>query len=271
MKFKSTLIPGLCLVVGLTVLFGKSFISRDLSLPSRQSSTNPQPVNDLITIHYHERFPYYVTGPLGVYGLCSDPAKLAFKKAGIPFRWEKTPAKRQLDIIKNNRSRDCLLGWFKNSEREKFAKYSLYIYMDKPAIALARADNKEIIPGRPLEETLFNVNLILLRKNGYSYGQFVDAKIAELNPKQEITNAENVGMLKMIHSKRADYFFISEEEAEELTASSGLPKTDFKYIKFSNMPQGNKRYLLFSKKVEDEVIDKINAAIKRYVHGKSGA
>ena len=152
MKFKSTLIPGLCLVVGLTVLFGKSFISRDLSLPSRQSSTNPQPVNDLITIHYHERSPYYVTGPLGVYGLCSDPAKLAFKKAGIPFRWEKTPAKRQLDIIKNNRSRDCLLGWFKNSEREKFAKYSLYIYMDKPAIALARADNKEIIPGRPLEE-----------------------------------------------------------------------------------------------------------------------
>lgn len=270
MKFKSVLIPILCLVVAVTVLFGKSLISRDQSPLSRPSAPNPQTGNDMITLHYHERPPYYVTGPLGVYGLCSDPAKLVFKKAGIPFRWKKTPAKRQLDIIKRNRSRDCLLGWFKNSEREKFAKYSLYIYLDKPAIALARADNRKILSGRPLEETFSNANLILLRKDGYSYGQFVDAKIVEFNPRQELTNAENVGMLKMIHSKRADYFFISEEEAAELTASSGLPMTDFKYIEFSNMPEGNKRYLLFSKKVKDEVIEKIDAAIKKYVHAKPG-
>ena len=115
-----------------------------------------------------------------------------------------------------------------------------------------------------------NPNLILLRKDSYSYGQFVDEKIAEFNPKHEITADENLGMLRMIHSKRADYFFVAEEEVEKLIVSSGLPKSDFKYVRFSNMPKGNKRYILFSKKVEDEVIEKINTAIKIYVHGSSG-
>ncbi len=221
-----------------------------------------------ITIHYHERSPYYSSGPLGVYGICSDPAKLAFKKAGIEFHWEKTPASRQLDILKANKSRDCLIGWFKNSEREKFAKYTHFIYQDKPTIALAREDNYNLKSGRLLEEVFQNDKLTLLRKNGYSYGQFIDKKIFKLKPNQMMTNSENIGMIKMIHSRRADYFFISEEEAIELTASSRLLETEFKLIRFKNMPEGNKRYLLFSKMVEDEVIDKINSAIKKYVHNK---
>jgi polar amino acid transport system substrate-binding protein len=269
-KYKSILITGLCLAVVITVLYGRAFIFRNPPPSSHQPSLIKQPAENVITMHYHERAPYYVTGPYGVYGLCADPAKLVLMKAGIPFRWQKTPAKRQLNIIKSNKMRECLLGWFKTPKREKFAKYTQHIYQDKPSIALARADNKQIISGRPLEETFSNPNLILLRKDSYSYGQFVDEKIAELNPKHEITADENIGMLRMIHSKRADYFFVAEEEAEELIVSSGLPKSDFKYVRFSNMPKGNKRYILFSKKVEDEVIEKINAAIKIYVHGSSG-
>ncbi len=270
LQLGSLFIPCLCLVVAVAIVFGKNFILPAMTSLVHQNTPDPPPAHDAITMHYHERPPYYTTGSLGVSGLCIDPAKLAFEKAGIPFQWQKTPAKRQLDIIKANRSRDCLLGWFKNSEREKFAKYSVSIYQDKPLMALARADNKKMASGRTLEGILSNPGLILLKKNGYSYGRFVDGKVIELHSKQVVTNAENVGMLKMIHSKRADYFFISEEEAEMLISSSGLPKTDFKYIRFSDMPEGNKRYLLFSKKVEDQVIEKINAAIMKYVHNKPG-
>lgn len=268
-KFKSSLILVLCLVVAVIVLYSRVFISRNSQAPPREPSIAHQPTADVITIHYHERPPYYVTGHFGVYGICADPAKLVFNKAGIPFHWQKTPAKRQLDIIKSNRAKECLLGWFKNKEREKFAKYSLCIYQDKPAIALARFDNQKIVSGRFIEAYFSNPNLTLLRKDGYSYGRFVDKKIAEFNPEQKITIAENVGMLKMIHAGRADYFFIGEDEAEVLIASSGLPKTDFKYVRFSDMPEGNKRYILFSKKVEDEVVHKINTAIKKYIHGGS--
>lgn len=268
LQFGSVFIPCLCLVIAVVILFGKNFTSRDMAPLTHPITSNTPPAHGTITIHYLERPPYYITGSLGVYGLCADPAKLALTKAGVQFRWQKTPAKRQMAIIKANRSEDCLLGWFKNSEREKFANFSACIYQDKPLMALARADNKKMISGKTLEETLANTSLILLRKNGYSYGRFVDAKIRELHSKQEVTNTGNVGMFKMIHAKRADYFFISEEEAEILIATSGLPKTDFKYIRFSNMPAGNKRYLLFSKKVENEVIEKINAAIRKFIHNE---
>ena len=270
MRYRSAIIPGLCLAAALAVLFGKSFIIRDLQSSPRPDSPGLAAGEDVITLHYHERPPYYITGPLGVYGLCADPARLAFQKAGIAFRWEKTPARRQLGILKANLARDCLLGWFKNPERETFARYSTHIYIDKPAIALALADNDRIITGRPLAETLLTGNLVLLRKSGYSYGRFVDHMIARHNPLKALTNSENVGMLKMIHSRRADYFFISEEEADALTASSGLPRSDFKYIRFADMPEGNKRYLLFSKKVETAVVEKINAAIQSQANGAPG-
>ena len=261
MRLKRGLVPLFCLTVAVALLFGRGFIPHGGGLPAFSAMKKPAE-GEMITLHYHERPPYYMTGPLGVYGICVDPVKQAFSRAKIPFRWEKTPAKRQLDIVKSNQSKDCLIGWFKNPEREKFAKYSHFIYQDKPTIALARADNDKIISNRPLDETLVNSDLVLLRKNGYSYGSFIDTKITRLIPRQEMTNAENIGMLKMIYSRGADYFFISEEEASSLTATSGLLETDFKFIRFTDIPKGNKRYLLFSKQVADEVIEKINFALK---------
>ncbi len=268
-KFTIFLIPILCLVAAISILYARPLMNQNLPSQSSQPHTTTPLTDNMITIHYHERAPYYITGPLDVYGLCSDPVKFAFKKAGIKFQWKKTPAKRQLDIIRGNRSNDCLVGWFKNAEREKFARFSHYIYQDKPFIAIARADNHKILSNLSLTDILLNPQLVLLKKNGYSYGHFIDAKIKKINPNQETTNAENVGMLKMIHSSRADYFFISQEEAITLTGHSGLPKTEFKFIYFSDMPQGNKRYLIFSKRVDKKTVEKINTAIKMYLNTKA--
>lgn len=270
MRLNIALIPGMCMVAAVAVLFGRSYISADIPQPSDTDSSPVQTSEDVITLHYHERPPYYITGPLGVYGICADPAKLAFKKAKVPIRWEKTPASRQLGILKANRGRDCLLGWFKNPQRETFARYSIHIYQDRPTIALALAGNHKVIDDRPLADTLLSADLTLLRKEGYSYGRYIDTMISKLLPRQDMTDAENVGMLKMIHSRRADFFFISEEEANVLTATSGLPQDDFKYVRFTDMPTGNKRYLLFSKHVAVDEVARIDAAIRKYVHEKAG-
>ncbi len=266
MKIKNnlllSLIPFLCLISAIALLYAKPHILKHvyhpLDIPVLEGKAALLPE---ITIHYHERPPYYVTGPLGVYGLCCDPVKKAFDAAGIPFKWVKTPAGRQLDILKFNGKNECIIGWFKNPDREKFAVFSHYIYQDKPTIALARADNHRILPDRPLEETLKNPGLILLKKHGYSYGEYVDDLISRLAPVQEVTTAENTGMLNIIHGGQADYFFISEEEAVELVRTSGLLPEDFKFVRFADMPMGNKRYLMFSRKVDTDIIDRINEAI----------
>ncbi len=219
-----------------------------------------------ISVHYNERPPYLQTTFDGAEGLTASPANLAFTKAGIPYEWLKTPSKRQMRLIEVNRGCDCLVGWFKNPEREKFAKYTRYIYQDKPQIAIARADNERLKSGMTVDKLFSDPVLVLKVKSGYSYGRFLDEKIAKYKPAIDTTTVENGTMLRIIHSKRADYFFVAPEEANELIKTSGLPKKDFKYVTFSNMPAGEKRYILCSEKVPDIVIDKLNSVITQDIH-----
>ena len=221
-----------------------------------------------ITVHYHERIPYVRTTPTGVEGLTATPVSIVFNKSGIFFRWEKTPSKRQLKMIEKNRGCDCAVGWFKNPDREKFGKYTYSIYQDKPQIALARADNGKLKNNMTVDTILSNRELTLGIKDGYSYGTFLDAKIAKHNPVIDSTVNENINMLKKIHSGRGDYFFIAPEEAVGLIKSSGLPEKDFKYIAFSDMPEGEKRYILCSRSVRDEDIERLNKAITEFINKK---
>ncbi len=221
---------------------------------------------DNISVHYNERVPYLQTTPRGVKGLTADPVNLAFEKAGISFQWKKTPSKRQMAVLKMNEGCDCLVGWFKNPEREKFAKYTRHIYQDKPQIALIRADNRKLKNGVSVDDILSNRNLKLLVKDGYSYGDFLDKKISQNNPNLTKVVYENMKMLELIHRNRYDYFFITPEEANGLIKASGFPKQNFKYIIFSEMSTGEKRYILCSKQVQDSLIEKLNEAIIKYIY-----
>lgn len=215
-----------------------------------------------IILHYNERVPYLVTTTKGVEGLTATPAQQAFKKAGVPFKWNITPSIRQMNLVQENRGCDCLVGWFKTPEREQFAKYTLPIYQDQPQIAIARSDNTALHSGMRVDDLLSNPKLIMGAKDGYSYGDFLDEKIARYKPNIDKTTAENIQMLMKIHGRRNDYFFIAPEEADSLIASSGFPKEDFQYVTFSNMPLGESRYILCSQQVSDAVIEQLNAVIK---------
>lgn len=218
-----------------------------------------------VTLHYNDRFPYLWKTADGVEGLTATPAAVSFTRAGIPFEWQNTPTKRQMKILSDNEDCDCAVGWFKNPEREKFARYTLPIYQDKQQIALTRADNELIQNGMTVDAVLANVELKLAVKDGYSYGAFLDEKIALHKPAIDTTASENINMLKKIHEKRADYFFIAPEEADSLIEISTLPKQDFKYISFADMPKGEERYILCSKRVGIEIIQKLNTAITKHV------
>ena len=232
-------------------------------LAARKTDHNPYS-GGVIIVHYHERHPYYISQGKGVGGIMGDRINFVFEQAGIPLAWQKTPAKRQLDIIKTNRGREAAAGWFKTPERQIFAKFSQPIYQDRPTIALVRADQKLIQSGGPLAEALANPRLRLLRKDGYSYGDFIDGLIDRFQPNQTITLADNVSMLKMIHTRRVDYFFIALEEADDLLTRAGLPAPDFKKITFTDMPEGNRRYVIFTRQVEDSTIERLNRIIRYY-------
>lgn len=234
------------------------------------STTLAAQENQFITLHYNERAPYLQTLENGeIAGLTATPAEQALRHAGIAFKWAKTPSNRQVQILERNEGRDCMVGWFKNPQRELIGNFSLPLYQDKPTIGLALFSNINIDSGSTLEQVLQNRDLRLLIKDGYSYGEHIDGLIHRLDPRRIKTTVENINMLRMVALDRADYFFIAEEEAQGLIQQSEFDPGDFKYIHFSDSPEGGQRYLWCSKQVSQHSLDKINQAITERANSAS--
>ncbi|OZG75017.1 hypothetical protein BTA51_01040 [Hahella sp. CCB-MM4] len=229
------------------MLIGLSAVADDVSEPT-------------ILLHYNERPPYLHETSSGVEGLTASPAEEAFRAAGIKFSWVNTPAMRQLYIIKRNLGRDCLVGWFKTPYRTTFGKYTVPIYQDGSYIVLMNTE-KSVYAGGSLADLLSNRNLVLLVKDSYSYGDFLDRYIDRYKPTINPTIYESANMLRVIARGNADYMFVAPEEAEAAMIMYGLTSKELLSISFPEMPQGEKRYKFCSRQVDDAVIDQLNAAI----------
>lgn len=227
----------------------------------------PVRAEEPIRFHYNERPPYLITADEGiVYGLTGTPASLALQQSGIPHIWLNTPAKRQMALLKQNKGKDCLVGWFKNADRETFSRYTHAIYQDKPSIGLALRSNADIKDGHPLQEVMKNPDLTILTKIGYSYGRYIDNLLEQIKPVRQNVPVENLNMMRMLEVGRGDYFFVAEEEADELIRLSKLPGSLYQFIRFSDVPPGDKRYILCSLQVEPEIIAQLNQWIDQHIN-----
>ncbi|WP_159084841.1 hypothetical protein [Dongshaea marina] len=224
-------------------------------------STCPRGVDVL----YHERVPYMEKRADGIVGLVATPAAKAFSSLDIKVYWKEVPPKRQLLRVKSNESCTCALGWFKNSQREVFAKYSSPIYRDKPQVALIKSSNSRFSDGTQLKDTLLNHDLKLLMRDGYSYGSYIDKLIDKTRPAIKKVSYDNLKMLELIYYRRYDYFFISPEEIKTLIKHSSFQVNDFKSISFSDIPSGENRYIICSQKVPDKLMKELDESL---VHNK---
>lgn len=219
------------------------------------------PAQQHITLLYNERPPYQISHPDGsVSGLTATPVVDALRSAGIAFSWEKIPTNRQLAMIQENLAPVCGIGWFKNPERLTFAKFTKPIYRDKPTLVIANAGF--VAPeGERLADLLAISQVQLLVKDKYSYGPYIDELFLRLKPVLVPTTAENLGMIKMIKAGRADIMLASEEEADYFVTQAGYTLAEFKLMKFSDLPAGERRYLMCSNNVADGLIERLNKAI----------
>ena len=257
----------LFLAAVLSILVLRAHVYDHLEVSARPAGTHDWEAGteDILQLHFHERRPYYAKHNDQVYGLVAGPVDRLLTQASIDFEWIETPAGRQLDIVRDGVSPVCAVGWFKTPQRQRYAKYTLPVYQDGKVVAVTRNDNDNIKEDDLLERVFSDGRLKLLVKSGYSYGPYITRKMEEFRPWKLSTTADNVGMLEMIHDLRADYCFMSEEEAYELLVYSSLDRSAFKIIYFRDVPGGSKRYLLCSRKVDDAMMKKINGAIAHYI------
>lgn len=257
------IIWAICLLCIILTMFFKSSLHpiRDPAWLKNSNELSSHSQEPAIILHYHERRPYYITSGSRVQGLVAGVITRAFEFADIPYKWQQTPARRQLDIIRDNEGTDCGVGWFKTPERQQFSKFSTAVYRDTPFVAVARANNTKILKIQTLEQLFQEHRLKLLVKTGYSYGAEIDRKIREFSPWMAETTADNQAMLQMIEGRRADYCFMTREEVKDLLLHAGFNKDSFTILPFAEIPEGNTRYLICSQKVPDEMIERFNQAI----------
>lgn len=215
---------------------------------------------DKITLSYNERPPYMIPAADGsATGLTGGAAAEVFKAAGIEVTWSKVPPNRQLIVIKEG-GPNCAIGWYKNPDRETFAKFTKPIYRDKPTVVLANVAfaGKD---GGKLEEVLDAKGVRVLIKENFSYGAYIDGLLAKHKGALTTSNGSATQMLQLVNANSVDFMFASEEEAQYLVEQSGINAKNFKQLQMSDIPNGDYRHIMCSKQVPDDVIARLNKAI----------
>ncbi|HEY8877756.1 MAG TPA: transporter substrate-binding domain-containing protein [Roseateles sp.] len=223
-----------------------------------------------ITVHYNNRPPYLMPQADGsVEGLTGSVAKAAFITAGLPVVWRETPTNRQLLLIESGSGRDCAVGWFRNAQREQFARFTTPIYRDQPWVVIA-GQHYPLPNNATIAQILAAKELRLLVKDRFSYGADLDGKISQYTGETVTTTGEWPQIIGMLIRSRADYMFASQEEAHYFAASADGVAAGLRVLAIADAPPGEFRHIMCSKKVSDADIAALNAAIAANASGQPG-
>lgn len=216
----------------------------------------------VLTLHYQERPPYSTLEADGrVSGLVATPAARALERAGIAFRWERTPAQRQLALIQQGEGVHCGVGWFRNAEREAAGRFNDQpLYRDRPFVALVR-DGAAWPPDGRAADALAPGALRLLAKDGFSYGPYLDGLIARTPAAVLRTPAELDAMARMLAAGRADWMIVSPEEAPALLARVPDGGRGLRRVRLPDVPIGEARHLYCSRAVPADWLARVDAAL----------
>jgi uncharacterized protein (TIGR02285 family) len=208
-----------------------------------------------------QRPPYLMVGPNGtVSGIAVRPTVEAFRKAGIPVYWKEVPAVRQTVRLKSNQERVCSVGWYKTPERQQFAKFSQPVSVDSQWGALA-GPQLTVPRDITVRALLADPRVTVLLKAGFVYGDYLDHEIAIMRAQRQETHADMPQVLRMIEVGRAQITFAPIEEIQYYLGHYSNSETESKIVTFRGMPQGYARHLMCSKRVEDDLIARFNAAL----------
>lgn len=221
---------------------------------------------ETLTVSYLERPPYYHTRQGRADGFLIELSKRIFQDAGVEVVFEMMPPKRIMMELKNADNVHCSVGWFKKPEREEFAKFSLPIYRDRPVVILTTKKQKQMFARHEtLRDVFLDKSLIMATMSAFSYGSYIDGLRKDVFPKtHEISSRQNL-LPKLIMKGRAAYMLTAPEEVETLVRSAGLDPDDFVAITMPDIPAGNRRYLIFTRGVSDDMIKKINISVRKFV------
>lgn len=219
------------------------------------------PKVDLI-VSYLDRPPYYYTEDAVPKGILIDRVKEILQTAGLTASFREMPAGRVLHNIEHNVEPQCSIGWFKNAERQQFARFTLPIWTDSSWMVLTSSSQKELVGQHSrFADLLQDQNLTWVSISGFSYGKYIDDLKARLAPGIIEISGNQLVLPQLIQKGRASYMIIAREEFLPLLQSAGLLEQDFNLLPMQDAPKGSERHLMCSHAVSPATIERLNRAI----------
>ena len=214
-----------------------------------------------VTVAWREKPPYYYFENGVAKGFMLERAREIFAAAGVQVRFVNEPQKRIWANFKHGLPNYCSISWYRLPEREAVAQYSVAVHTDQPhAILAVPAVAARIKAHRSLNALVSDKSLTLAVIDGVSYGPELDALIAGSQNRVMRRTVETAAMFRMVALGRADYLFVDREDWNYLR--SRLPELQsLVLIDFADMPPGLKRYVVCSRDVPADTMERLNRAI----------
>ena len=233
-----------------------------LALPAQEAGSTLAWAEETMKVAYLERPPYYWTQNGQPKGFLLELTQHIFKLAGIDAVYMPVPPNRIISELRTNTSPICSIGWFKNHERESFARFSLPIYRDRPLVVLTTKDRAEYIRQYDRLEDIFrDTSLVLAIMDSFSLGEELDQLQKMILPRTLTISTTQSVLPRLIQEGRAAYMLVAPEEVPNLLRSANVDPELFVKLTMRDIPPGNLRHLIFNAGMPDDSLKSVNAAI----------
>jgi len=194
-------------------------------------------------------------------GLSIEIAARAAKAANLDVSWALMVQPRQMAMLQRHVPNFCAIGLFKTPEREALGQFSNAYYRDRPyVVVVSRAAARKVRGKASFALLLRDSTLELGLLDSLSYGTKIDDMLKARGAVRRI-EGKIEQVFKMVASGRLDYTIASPEEVGPILDLAGIKRDEVEAVSYPDMPDGNLRYFLCSKAVEQAVMDRLNAGI----------
>jgi uncharacterized protein (TIGR02285 family) len=217
-----------------------------------------------LLILFREKPPYSFVENGVQKGFLLDRTKRILSRARIESKFVVVPPKRIFQDIQLNAQPVCSFGWYKIPEREKYSRFSLSIHQDRPHVIIANAKSAEKLRRHStIKRVMSDPSIVFAIVDGTSYGPELDAMIAAFPGRIDRALVPPVQVAKKVAGNRADFMFIDQDDYDYIKETDAeFRNSGMIRISYPDMPAGLKRYILCSQKVSEDLMLRIDAAIK---------
>lgn len=223
---------------------------------------------ELITVAWRIKPPHQYLENGIEKGILLERAKQVFSQAQIASHFVEQPAKRIWHNFEAGTKNYCSFGWYRTIEREPLVQFSTVFHVDPPhTLLVSNAALPQVSSHHSLGSLMADPSLTLGVVDAVSYGAELDAMIKASKNKIERSTTLPMNMARMIAANRASYMLIDREDWEYLKDREESVRLNTQ-LDLSGMPNGLKRYILCSKDMSGEQMQRINSALQKIYQEK---